>query len=118
MEDQHDRDLKDLYQAARTAESESPPDFDELLARSSSRTASKDKKTPWPRRLAAAAALFALLVGAYLVDRSTPEPALDSSPAVEAIAQESSGANDADWEELLDYADSLWEWESPSDFLL
>ncbi len=116
MEDQHDRDLKDLYKAARTAESESPPDFDELLARSSS--ASKNTKNPWLKRLAAAAALFTLLVGAYLVDRSTPEPALDSSPAVEAIAQESSAANDADWEELLDYADSLWEWESPSDFLL
>ena len=114
-----ERELKELYLQARQNEREAP-DFDELIARSGHR-----RRQVWTPILSLAAMVLLLLGAGIFLAEFTGEEVDDvgapylqveatSMKETEMVAQELSD----EWEELLEFADSLWEWESPSDFLL
>lgn len=122
---EHDeRQLKELYLSARKGE-EKAPDFDELLSRSSRSSKKERNRAP----LWSLAAMVLLLLAAGVVFSQIPTPVEEFSgesriraESVEALEVNGVGMaareGDEEWEELLEFADSLWEWESPTDFLL
>ena len=114
-----ERELKDLYLQARNEE-RAAPDFDELMARSG-----RKQRQVWTPVLSLAAMVLVLMGAGVFFTQFSGERSGDSGAAylqaeaisvkeTEMVAQEMGD----DWEELLEFADSLWEWESPSDFLL
>lgn len=122
--DRNDQELKELYLLGRE-ESRDAPDFDVLMARNSS-PETHHRRWKGPLLFAAAAAIllglsFALFApfaeenlssetGALAVQSSS----LKSSSTTAAVNEQVS----PEWEELLEFADSLWEWEPETDFLL
>ncbi len=132
MDRRDDERLRALYRETRRAEEEAAgvkaPGFDELRSRSG---AARQGRPRFGQAAAALAFVVALVVaGVWLLNFSsteTPELAdgqgtimAEASESVhpEDPAQEAPMASDDDWDDLLEFADEIWEWESPTDFLL
>ncbi len=133
MAEEDDQFLRELYNQGHPNREVEPPDFDEVMSRARAST----QRRPWQRRPvwmgAAAAAVVAAFLGFALLwpdltlTDDEPDPStviaesvepqwddLEPAPAVESLAVE----DQERWEELLEFADEIWEWESPTDFLL
>ncbi len=117
-----DRLLKELYNQGRPHEEEDPPEFSSMMeqARTSSRQKNADQRPLW--FAAAAAVLLAVTMALIVMTPAGDKPdhraeiaeSVEPSPAATAVALE----NGEEWEELLEFADQIWEEEFPTDFLL
>lgn len=125
MEQRDDQLLKELYNQARP-EAGDAPDFEAMMARAKA----AEQVPPWRSRapLWAAAAVAVAALGGLLLfgvpDLGSPGDAnggfaKEAAPTLDAIEGEKVARNgDDSWEELIDWADDLWEEDFPSDFLL
>jgi hypothetical protein len=132
MVEENDQFLRELYNQGRPNQDVEPPDFEEVMNRAQAST----RREGWRRRPvwmgAAAAVLVATLAWLLLTlepspAEDEPEPSAVAAEAVVAEWNEEEGAPTVEglvaedyerWEDLLEFADEIWDWESPTDFLL
>ncbi len=117
-----DRLLKELYNQGRPHQGEEPPEFSSVIdeARSASPQTGSGRYTMW--LAAAAAVILAVAATSILIspDGDTPDRSVELAEPVEPLPAATTVAlnNGEQWEELLEFADQVWEQEYPSDFLL
>jgi hypothetical protein len=135
--DRHDERLKAAYVEMRRDEDEqalaSAPDIDELLSRRAPDGSPRQARPIWQRLpggplIPAFALVAAVLVTAFFLTRTSPEAESGPVPShpeqglviAEGPAPQHSveATQDFDWDDLLDFVDEIWEWESPTEFLL
>lgn len=126
MDRRDDERLKELYIETRRAEDrealQGMAGFDELMARRRQRGGVRGRSLAFA---AIAVALVGLAFFFGLRDEGAPTPEREAAaivaeaqaPEMLADAPETPRSEDR-WEELLEFADELWDWESPTEHLL